>query len=179
LLYGAAEEAGVERFVFASTCSNYGKMADPNAYVDENSELSPVSLYAETKVEFENFLLSRERSNACAPTCLRFATVYGLSPRMRFDLTVNEFTRELASGKELVVFGERFWRPYCHVRDLARSVVHVLEAPLEKVAFEVFNVGDTAENYRKADVVEAIVAQVPEARVSYVHKDEDPRDYRV
>jgi nucleoside-diphosphate-sugar epimerase len=83
------------------------------------------------------------------------------------------------TGRELVVFGEQFWRPYCHVRDLARSVVHVLEAPAEKVAFEVFNVGDTHENYRKADVVDAIVAQVPEARVSYVHKDEDPRDYRV
>lgn len=178
-LYEAADKAGVERFVFASTCSNYGKMADPDAYVDETSELRPVSLYAETKVAVERYLLGLERTRRAKPTCLRFATVYGLSPRMRFDLTVNEFTRQVVTGKELVVFGEQFWRPYCHVRDLARSVVHVLEAPLEKVAFEVFNVGDTAENYRKADVVEAIVAQVPEARVSYVHKDEDPRDYRV
>src|SRR5690606_28249654 len=70
-VYQAAEAAGVERFVFASTCSNYGKMADPNAFVDEESELSPVSLYAETKVEFERFLLGRDRGNACKPTCLR------------------------------------------------------------------------------------------------------------
>jgi len=175
----SADKAGVERFVFASTCSNYGKMPDPSAYVDENSELRPVSLYAETKVAVERYLLGLERTRRAKPTCLRFATVYGMSPRMRFDLTVNEFTRQVVTGKELVVFGEQFWRPYCHVRDLARSVVHVLESPEEKVAFDVFNVGDTAENYRKLDIVEAIVAQVPEARVSYVKKDEDPRDYRV
>lgn len=178
-VYTAAEAAGVERFVFASTCSNYGKMADPDAYVDEQSTLSPVSLYAETKVEFEEFLLSQDRENRCLPTCLRFSTVYGLSPRMRFDLTVNEFTRELAVGRELVVFGERFWRPYCHVRDLARSVVTVLLAEDSKVAFEVFNVGDTRENYQKATLVEMIRSEIPEARIRYVHKDEDPRDYRV
>lgn len=179
LLHQAAVAAGVERFVFASTCSNYGKMADPDAYVDETSELSPVSLYAETKVEFERHLLTSDRRTGCAPTCLRFSTVYGLSPRMRFDLTVNEFTRDLASGRELIVFGERFWRPYCHVRDLARSVVEVLKAPTQSIAFEVFNVGDTAENYQKASLVELIARQIPNAKVSYVHKDEDPRDYRV
>jgi nucleoside-diphosphate-sugar epimerase len=178
-VYLAAEAAGVERFVFASTCSNYGKMADPNAFVDEESELSPVSLYAETKVEFERFLLNQDRRNRCKPTCLRFSTVYGLSPRMRFDLTVNEFTRELAVGRELVVFGEHFWRPYCHVRDLARSVGTVLGAAEDKVAFEVFNVGATAENYQKATIVDLIRREIPDASVSYVHKNEDPRDYRV
>src|SRR5690606_4958262 len=94
-LYLAAEAAGVERFVFASTCSNYGKMTDPDAFVSEESELRPVSLYAQTKVEFERFLASQDASSNCKPTCLRFSTVYGPSPRMRFDLTVNEFTREL------------------------------------------------------------------------------------
>src|SRR5690606_34475967 len=178
-VYQAAEAAGVERFVFASTCSNYGKMADPNAFVDEESELSPVSLYAETKVGLERLWLGRDRGNACKPTWLRFSTVYGLSPRMRFELTVNEFTRELAVGKELVVFGERFWRPYCHVRDLARSVGTVLAAKSDTVAFEVFNVGDTEENYQKATIVELIRSEIPDARVRYVHKDEDPRDYRV
>jgi nucleoside-diphosphate-sugar epimerase len=98
---------------------------------------------------------------------------------MRFDLTVNEFTRDLVMGRELVIFGEHFWRPYCHVRDLARSVVEVLEAERELVAFEVFNVGDTNENYQKATIVERIRDLVPDARVEYVHRDEDPRDYRV
>jgi len=178
-VYQEAEAAGVGRFVFASTCSNYGKMKDGDGLVTEESELRPVSLYAETKVEFDRYLLSLVRTATCAPTCLRFSTVYGISPRMRFDLTVNEFTRDLVMGRELVIFGEHFWRPYCHVRDLARSVVEVLEAERELVAFEVFNVGDTNENYQKATIVERIRDLVPDARVEYVHRDEDPRDYRV
>lgn len=179
MMYTIANEVGVKRFVFASTCSNYGKMSDPNSFVNEESELSPVSLYAETKVEIEKFLLAQNKGNVCVPTCLRFSTVYGLSSRLRFDLTVNEFTKELALGRELVVFGEQFWRPYCHVRDLSRSVKAVFEAPLEKISFEVFNVGDTNENYQKGMIVEEILKVIPEGKVSYVTKNEDPRDYRV
>ncbi len=177
-LFHLAEAAGAARFVFASTCSNYGKSVDPDAFVNEDSELKPVSLYARTKVAVERHLLEGERGR-CAPTCLRFSTVYGLSPRPRFDLTVNEFTRDLALGRELVVFGEQFWRPYGHVRDLARSVSAVLEADRDAVAFDVFNVGHSDENYRKQTIVELIQAQIPDARVRYVAKDEDPRDYRV
>ena len=179
LFYRLANEAGVQRFVFASTCSNYGKMEDPESYVSEESLLAPVSLYAETKVEIERFLLDQPRSMTCKPTSLRFSTVYGLSPRPRFDLTVNEFTKELALGRELVVFGEQFWRPYCHVVDLCRSVITVLKAREEKVAFNVFNVGDTSENYQKQMIVDEIVKQIPDAKIQYVKKDEDPRDYRV
>ncbi len=178
-MYQIAEDAGVERFVFASTCSNYGRMEDPDAFLDETSPLRPVSLYAETKVAVERFLLTQPRSNRCSPTALRFSTVYGLSPRMRFDLTVNEFTRELVLGRELVVFGEQFWRPYCHVRDLARSVVAVLDAPVSAVGFDVFNVGDRAENYQKKTLIDLILKEVPGGRVRYVQKLEDPRDYRV
>lgn len=178
-LYDKANEMGVERFAFASTCSNYGKMDDPSQFVHEGSNLAPVSLYAETKVEFEKFLLGKDKSNVCKPTCLRFSTVYGLSPRVRFDLTVNEFTKELALDRELVVFGEQFWRPYCHVRDLARSVITVFEAAEEKVAFEVFNVGNTDENYQKQMIVDEILKVIPEGKIKYVKKDEDPRDYRV
>ncbi|NTV25383.1 MAG: SDR family oxidoreductase, partial [Chlorobiaceae bacterium] len=108
-MYDMANELGLKRFVFASTCSNYGKMSDPESYVDEESVLAPVSLYAETKVAVEQYLLSQPKTNPCKPTSLRFSTVYGLSPRPRFDLTVNEFTKELALGRELVVFGEQFW----------------------------------------------------------------------
>ena len=179
LLYQEAYKAGVTRFVFASTCSNYGKMDDPESFVTEDSTLSPVSLYAETKVEVENFLLNQRRDTNISPTCLRFSTVYGLSPRVRFDLTVNEFTRELSLGRELVIFGEQFWRPYCHVVDLARSAIAVIEAPKEAVNFEVLNVGDTSENYTKKMIVEEISNQIPNTKISYVQKDEDPRDYRV
>jgi len=178
-MYEIANALGVKRFVFASTCSNYGKMEDPESFVDENSALAPVSLYAETKVAIEQYLLDQPRTNLCKPTSLRFSTVYGLSPRPRFDLTVNEFTKELVLGRELVVFGEQFWRPYCHVVDLCRSVLAVLDAEEDKVAFDVFNVGDTKENYQKQMIVDEILKQIPEGRIRYVQKNEDPRDYRV
>jgi nucleoside-diphosphate-sugar epimerase len=170
----------VKRFVFASTCSNYGKMADPDGYVDESSALAPVSLYAELKVQVEEYILRRvARNGDFFPVCLRFATVYGPSPRMRFDLTVNEFTKELALGRELQVFGRQFWRPYCHVRDFSRAIGLALTSDAGKIAFNVFNVGDTAENYRKSMIVEEIKKLIPDAKVRYVEKTEDPRDYRV
>jgi nucleoside-diphosphate-sugar epimerase len=176
-LLADCERLGVRRMVFASTCSNYGKMPG-GVLATEEFELRPVSLYARTKVAAELDVLARGR-NGLETCCLRFATVYGSSPRMRFDLTVNEFTRDLVLGEELVVFGEQFWRPYVHVRDAARAVGAVLEAPRDAVDGEVFNVGSTEENYRKLDIVELLQRRLPDARVRYVHKDEDPRDYRV
>jgi nucleoside-diphosphate-sugar epimerase len=171
------QSAGVERLVFASTCSNYGRM-DGDAYATEEFPLTPISLYAETKVAAEQEILARA-SNGLVGTCLRLATVYGSSPRMRFDLTVNEFTRELALDRELLVYGEQFWRPYVHVRDAARAMALAIEAPSEQVRGQVFNVGDTGENYRKLDLVELLKERFPQAQVEFVHKDEDPRDYRV
>jgi nucleoside-diphosphate-sugar epimerase len=167
-------EADVERLIFASTCSNYGRMADPLTPVDETAPLAPVSLYAEQKVTVERALL--QLPNA---TCLRFATIYGVAERMRFDLTVNEFTRDMWDGRALDVFGEQFWRPYVHVADAARAIAMVLAAPREQVAGRVFNVGHSDENYRKLDLVDIIKQRLPEAAVRFVHRDEDPRDYRV
>jgi nucleoside-diphosphate-sugar epimerase len=176
-LVADAGEAGVDRLVFASTCSNYGRMTDPNVPITEEGELRPVSLYAEQKVGMEQLILGSD--NGVKPTCLRFATVYGVGRRMRFDLTVNEFTRELWADRDLEVFGEQFWRPYIHVRDAGRAVRTVLEAPEEKVAGRVFNAGRSGENYRKLDLVEEIQKQTDRGNVSYVKKDEDPRDYKV
>jgi nucleoside-diphosphate-sugar epimerase len=177
-LVADAAAAGVKHLIFASTCSNYGRMADPETPVDEEAPLAPVSLYAEQKVEIEKMLLSNG-SGPTVPTCLRFATVYGAAPRMRFDLTVNEFTRELWADRDLEVFGEQFWRPYVHVRDAARAILRVLEAGPGEVGNDVFNVGHSDENYRKLDLVEIIGAEIPRGRVSFVHRDEDPRDYKV
>ena len=171
---------GVSKFIFASTCSNYGKMEDPNAYVDEDSKLAPASLYAELKVKFEKYMLSTiKKIDKFSPTSLRFSTVYGLSPRMRFDLTVNEFTKDLALGKELVIFGEQFWRPYCHVKDFSNAFITVLKSPTQKVAYNVFNVGDTKENYTKQMLIEEIKKVLPDTKIRYVKKNDDPRDYRV
>jgi nucleoside-diphosphate-sugar epimerase len=180
-----ARELGVERLVFASTCSNYGRMDDPTVPIDEGGELRPVSLYAEQKVGIEKALLEPAQGNGnggghgLRPTCLRFATVYGVGDRMRFDLTVNEFTRDLWADRSLEVFGERFWRPYIHVRDAARAVRAVLDAPAEKVAGKVFNAGHSDENYRKLDLVEIITGTLGKGDVEYVSRDEDPRDYKV
>ncbi len=173
-----AAEADVERFVMASTCSNYGRMADPAVPIDETGLLAPVSLYAEHKVEVETHLLGLA-DPPYAVTCLRFATVFGVAPRMRFDLTVNEFTRDLWADRKLEVFGEQFWRPYVHVRDAARGIRTVLEAPADAVAGQVFNVGDSTQNFRKLDLVELIREQTDRGDVSFVGRNEDPRDYKV
>ncbi len=178
-LFEAAEKAGVQRFVFASTCSNYGKMADPNSFVTETSPLNPVSLYAELKVKFEKYLLEEKKDSNICNTALRFSTVYGFSPRIRFDLTVNEFTRNATINGEQEIWGAQFWRPYCHVEDLARSVVLVLESDKEKVKSNVFNVGTTEENYNKGMIIEEVCKVVPDVKVNYVEMNEDPRDYRV
>jgi len=179
-LIEASAAAGVGRFVFASTCSNYGKMPDSHEYLDEASRLSPVSLYARLKVEVELAILQgMKRIGGFCPTCLRFATAYGVSPRMRFDLTVNEFTKELALGRVLDIFGSQFWRPYCHVEDLASAVRLVLAAPEASVAYDVFNVGSTPENYTKEMLAQELLRQIPGAQIRYTHKEEDPRDYRV
>ena len=178
-LFELCEKKGIENFVFASTCSNYGKMDDKSKYVDENAALYPVSLYAQLKVQYEDYLLNKQKGSAVCKTVLRFATVYGASPRLRFDLTVNEFTRDAAIKKELAIFGEQFWRPYCHVRDLASSAVLALESEKLKVNNQVFNVGDTSENYTKQMLVNEIRKVVRDVNVKFVRKTEDPRDYRV
>lgn len=179
-LVDKSRSSGVSNFILASTCSNYGKMSDPKIYVDEKSKLAPVSLYAELKVKLENYILNQmTRTQKFIPTCLRFATVYGLSPRMRFDLTLNEFTKNLTLGKELLVYGEQFWRPYCHVKDFSNAFLKVLASPKNKIAYNVFNVGDTEENYTKQMLIEEIKKILPNSKIKYVKTKDDPRDYRV
>jgi nucleoside-diphosphate-sugar epimerase len=177
-LISAASEASVSRFVFASTCSNYGRMRDSSQLATEEYELNPVSLYAETKVDIEHRLLANP-GLPLTTTVLRFATLYGVSPRMRFDLTVNEFVMRLLTDRRLTVYGEQFWRPYVHVADAARAIQLVLEAPGEAVHRQVFNVGSTAENYRKLDLVNLLKQRIEPADIDFVKKTEDPRDYRV
>ena len=179
LLFDKANKSGASRFIFASTCSNYGKMANPGQFVTETSELRPVSLYAELKVKFEKYLLEENKNSNICSTALRFSTVYGFSPRIRFDLTVNEFTRNAVIYGEQEIWGAQFWRPYCHVDDLARSVVLVLESDESKVRANVYNVGCTEENYNKGMIIVEVCKVVPNVKVKYVESSEDPRDYKV
>lgn len=169
---------GLGKVVFVSTCSNYG-LIGAEEIADERFELNPLSLYAKSKVAAETHLLSLDGKVDYAPTILRFATAFGLAPRMRFDLTVNEFTREMVLDKELVVFDAHTWRPYCHVSDFARLIARVLEYPATEVAFEVFNAGGDANNHTKQNIVDMIAARLPGRRVAYRDNSSDPRNYRV
>jgi len=168
----------VENFIFVSTCSNYG-LIENNELADENYKLNPLSLYAKSKVNAEKYILSLKDKTNMHPTILRFATAFGLSSRMRFDLTVSEFTRELAMSKELLVYDAHTWRPYCHVQDFSRLIQMVLEAPKEKVAFEVFNAGGDVNNATKQMIVDMILNKIPDGKVKYQKYGSDPRNYRV
>lgn len=169
---------GLDRVIFVSTCSNYGMIGEDRT-ADEDFELNPLSLYAEAKVQAEKHLLSLQGKVDYSPVILRFATAFGLAPRMRFDLTVNEFTRDLYLDKDLLVYDAHTWRPYCHVRDFARLIETVLLAPSDKVAFEVFNAGSDANNFTKQSLVDLIQTILPNRRVSYKENSSDPRNYRV
>jgi nucleoside-diphosphate-sugar epimerase len=160
--------------VFVSTCSNYG-ISGTDDLVAEDVALNPTSLYAETKVEVERMLADRDEVRS---TVLRLATVYGVAPRMRFDLTVNQFAIEAFRSGRLEIYGEQFWRPYVHVGDVARAVVAVLDAPGASVG-RTFNVGDSSENYTKRMIADVIRERVPRLEVHRVAVDEDPRSYRV
>jgi nucleoside-diphosphate-sugar epimerase len=177
-LFEAAAAHHVQQFVFASTCSNYGQM-EGDVLLDENAPLNPQSHYARLKVGYEEYLLGKMKASPVHISILRFATAYGLSPRMRFDLTVNHFTRDLALGNSLEVFGQHQWRPYCHAADLAHALVLALTLPTAQTQ-GVFNIGDSAENYTKAKIVEEVLRQIPEGKVTYgPAPDVDTRNYRV
>ncbi len=171
---------GIERLVFTSTCSNYGLRTSDEPATEE-SELAPLSLYAEHKVAIERKILDEaERGVDYVPTVLRISTAYGLSPRMRFDLTISEFTYTLASGSELVVYDADTWRPYCHVQDIAKAVMTAFDATAREVSGEVFNVGHSDENYTKRMVVDVVQEAIGgSGRVSFQEGGVDPRNYRV
>jgi nucleoside-diphosphate-sugar epimerase len=168
----------IDKVIFLSTCSNYGLRPD-DSLATEESELNPKSLYAETKVAVEQYLAENASRFDFCPIVLRAATAYGASARMRFDLTVSEFTRTLAMGAPLLVYDENTWRPYCHVSDIADAIAKVLSSPAKLVCGEVFNVGSTEENYTKKTIVDIIRRYTQSGSVEYKVGGFDPRNYRV
>ena len=169
---------GIDKLIFISTCSNYGLIKD-NELADENFELSPLSLYAKAKVANEEYLMSKKGVVDYTGVVLRFATAFGLSPRMRFDLSISEFVRDMFFGQDLEVYDKDTWRPYCHVRDFARLLDIVINSEREKVNFEVFNAGGDINNATKQMLIDEILNRVPNANVSYSENGSDPRNYRV
>jgi nucleoside-diphosphate-sugar epimerase len=170
-----AKGLGIERFIFASTCSVYGASDE---LLDEYSQLNPVSLYAKTKIACEQVLL-KMADTAFHPVILRFSTIYGLSGRTRFDLVINLLTAKALFDGEITVSGGEQWRPFLHVDDAALSVVQAMHAPIDLASAQVFNIGDNKENYTIGGSAELIREVVPTAVIKNLPFDGDRRNYRV
>ena len=173
-----AQSMGVHRFIFASSCSVYG-MSDKE--VSETDELNPVSMYAQTKIDSENELLYSSRDDFFV-TILRFATVFGHSPRPRFDLVGNLFTAQAMTDGLITVIGPHQWRPFIHVRDLARAIVKVIKEKPAIVQNQVFNVGDKRFNLtilQLAEAVQAVCSRYRQVNISVSDNVQDRRNYAV
>ncbi len=174
-LIKTCKRIGVRRFIFASTCSNYGSSS---TLVDENSPLQSLSLYSETKVNSESFLLNSKDSNF-EPCVLRFATAFGLSPRMRFDLLLQEFIRDTIVNKKMVIFGPNYWRPLVHVDDISNACVKAASSSADMISGQVYNVGDNDQNYTKIMLAQIVQKFLPDVTIEIQELKKDPRNYRV
>lgn len=173
-----AKSAGVSRFLFASSCSTYG--AAGQSFLDEAAQFNPVTPYGVSKVNVER-AVSLLADEHFSPTFLRASTAYGLSPRIRFDLVLNNLTAwAFTTGEVYIKSDGTPWRPIVHVADIGRAYIAALEAPRELVHASAFNVGSTTENYQIRDIAEIVRQVVPNSRVSYApDAGPDPRCYRV
>ena len=164
------------RFIFVSTCSNYGVSKN---ITNEKSKLRPKSLYAKQKVIIEKYIFSLKKKATFSPVILRFATAFGISLRPRFDLTLNQFVLNAFLKKNLEIYDHETWRPYCHIKDFAKVIFKCLFIEKNKVNFEVYNVGSDINNSRKIDLAKAIEKFFPQFNYKISNKSKDMRDYRV
>ena len=174
----ACQKYDVERLLFASSTSVYGD-AKGLSMVDEESPLNPLSLYARTKMMSEQYLLAKYRGKGLPVCCLRVATNYGPSRRMRFDLVVNKFAYMARWFGRITVYGGKQWRPFIHTHDTARAYELFLRLPLALIKGEVYNVSNTAGNYRIIDLAELVKELVPGTKIEIKEEVKDPRSYRV
>ena len=168
----------MNKFLFASTCSIYGTGKNSSKRLREDSYLNPVSLYAETKLKSEEAILSLADDNF-APTIFRFATLYGVSPRMRFDLVINLLTAKAIQEKKIEIFGGEQWRPNVEVGEAAEACVKWLESPISKTGNEIFNIGSNRQNYKIIQIGKIIKKAVPDLTIEIKKDAKDPRNYNV
>lgn len=170
----------IKKLIFISTCSNYGILKD-DEIADEETILKPLSLYAKQKVKVEEYLINMSQNQIIdyEIVILRFATAFGLSDRMRFDLTINQFTRELFNNSILRIYDENTWRPYCHVSDFADIVRILLDQKIIKNKLEIFNAGSDNNNYRKIDIYNNIKKYIKNSKVEFQKNGNDFRNYKV
>jgi nucleoside-diphosphate-sugar epimerase len=177
IMVEVAKYASVKRFIFASTCSVYGAAED---YVlNEGSVVNPVSLYAETNLRSEGIILRGFEGTRTVPTIVRFATIYGVSARMRFDLVVNIMAAKAHYDRKVRVFGGDQWRPNVHVEDAARGLMACWEAPEDRARGEVFNIGSNDQNYRIREIGEIVARTIPGTQIEVIPDSPDKRSYHV
>ena len=170
-----AEEKGIDRYIFSSTCSNYG-LSEADKMLDENAKLDPISLYAETKVNSEKILL--EQLPKLQTTVIRCATAYGLASRVRFDLLLHEFIRDAWTKAKIYVYGAQSWRPIVHVDDIARAILLIIKNSGTLNKKDVYNIGSNDQNFQKISLAE-LVANRLKTDIEITSTKEDPRNYRV
>lgn len=172
-----AKKAGVKRFVFSSSCSNYG--AGGNDMLDESAAFNPVTPYGESKVFVERDVSTMADSNF-TPVFLRNATAYGVSPRLRFDLVLNNLTAWAFTTKKVMIKSDGTpWRPIVHIEDISRAFVATMEAPREQVHNEAFNIGASKENYRVRDIALIVRDTIAGSEVTFAEgSSPDKRNYR-
>lgn len=168
----------IKKLLYISTCSNYG-LSSSTKKLNETSILKPLSLYAKSKVNIEKYLLKNKKKLGYPFNILRFSTAFGDSPRMRFDLTINQFTRDIFFNQKVLIYDPDTWRPYCHVLDFSRAIDKILSNRTSDLNYEIFNVGNDKNNYSKLAMLKLIIKVMGKGNYKILKDSKDKRNYRV